>query len=124
MVMCPVEPRWVEQMREELDAFGDSWPRAREVGIRVDREYGRAIDTRNLPGELDRLLETIAAGSDDDHFRLRLANLIPRHSLRITAGPAHRIDAARDLYHLRNPVSGAEQGLGPLEKDDATAGNA
>ena len=108
----------MKEVREELHSFRHARSRPREVRISVDGVHRRIGDVRQAIGNGDRLLQTVAAGRDDDDLRIRCRHVVPGDASGIGGELTERIVSAGGRDHLRHPMSGAEKRLRPLEERD------
>ena len=118
--------RWLlaaENSSKQLDPVDVARTRSREIGVGVDGNDSRAGDRRKLAGQSFRLGESEAARRDDHDLGVPFVNVVPRDPHGIFAGASESIDAAGDVDHLRNPVSGAEEWIRPLEEAHARTTN-
>src|SRR5918911_4518583 len=103
----------MEQVREKLGSFDDSWSGSREIRVRVHRVDATVPNSRYVSPAFIQFealrfrhglgkIET--ARHDDQDFRRPAQNISPGDPDRIGAFTAHSIDAAGNPNHLRNPM--------------------
>src|SRR5512141_1899532 len=110
----------MEEMRKQLDTFRDTGTWSREVGIRIHRNNSRTWQSLQSRGCFARLRQAIPARRDEHDLWRASRDCIPRDSVRIATGLSESIESSGECDHLRNPVSGTEERIGPLEKSDST----
>jgi hypothetical protein len=108
----------MKKVREELHSFRYSRTRAREIRIRVDSVHRRIDDVRQPIRSADCVRQTVAAGRDDEHLGIRCGDIIPRDAPGIRRELTQRVITTSGRNHLRHPVAGAKQRLGPFEESD------
>src|SRR5690348_2169646 len=123
----------MEEMREHLDPVDHARPGTREMAAGIDGEDVAGLRRRQLAplrvgeqltGLLRGALEVSAARRDDEDLGRPLAHCVPAHADGISALPAETVEPAGKLDHLRYPVPAAEQGIDPLEEEDASSSRA
>jgi hypothetical protein len=93
--MRPFEKFGMKEMREKLDAFGDSWTRARKVCVGIDGDHFGAPWRCDAPSGLNGLLESKTAWSHYHDLRRSSRDCIPRDTSRVAAELAKRVVPAR-----------------------------
>ena len=120
----------MDQAGQKLRAFDDSRAGAGEVRIRVHginfttanrrkiRPAGPRFQQRDL---CEGLLKTESAGGEDQNFRRPFQNLFPFDARGVRARTRQRVDAAGQFDHLRHPMPGAINRVGPFHAKHARA---
>src|ERR1044071_6122027 len=115
----------MEERGQDLDAADETRPGAVEIGGAAARFYRRqlapAVETFEPRRFRRRSLEAEAARHEHDDFRRVRAQRLPRGGLRRRALTAEPVGAAGELDHLRHPVAGGVNWIGPLDARDARA---
>ena len=121
---------WVHESGQDLRGFDETWSRAIEVGVAVDRVHAPPKNGRKrLPARLGdeirdlppRLREAEAAGHRTEHLggtRLEGAPLEPRA---VRTGRREKRFRTGGRREFRHPVAGHHEGIEPLDAGEARA---
>ena len=109
----------MKQVGEKLDPLCEPRSGAREVCVRVNREYRRTWNKRKATRGFYRSSEAITTRRYYKYVRPCIDHVLPHHPARVSTRLAERVVTTGGCDHLGDPVPAAENGVGPLEKYDA-----
>jgi hypothetical protein len=96
---------------------GKARSRSRVIGVRVHCDGGaREVESGRARSGI---VCTEAAGRDDDQLGLRAPHGLPCRRPRRLTGRSEHVDTARELDHLRKPMTGRERRLEPFGEENA-----